>query len=111
MRAIERRGALAVEPADVEVVDHLLHKVVDVLRELDVGLEVAERPELGQHLLAEAVGGGDRGGVEVGDRVRQALTTRPYLGPLALGEELRDLIRRLERRAVEEPGQLRLGAH
>ena len=45
-----------------------LEQVDDVLDERRSSrLEVADRPEPAEHLLAEAVGGRDRGGVEVGD--------------------------------------------
>ena len=71
--AAERRRALGValrrgEPADVEVVDDIVDEVGEVLDEGDVGLEVAGDAQAAEHLLAEAVGGGDGGGVEAGDR-------------------------------------------
>ena len=69
--AVERGVLVALEAPHVEVVHHLVHEVAHVLDERRVGIEVAGHPEPGQHLLAEAVGGGDGGGVEVGQRAPQ----------------------------------------
>ena len=74
--------AAAVEAAHVEVVDHL----VDAGRatsstNVGVALDVAGDAEAAEHLLAEAVGGGDRRRVEVGQRPRQPLAARPRPRP------------------------------
>ena len=72
LRAVEVRPARdPVEAAQVEVVDDLLDEVADVLDERHARLDVAGHAEPAEHLLAEAVGGGDRGAVEVGQRVRE----------------------------------------
>ena len=80
------------ELADVEVVDHLVAQVGDVVDEGDVGLDVAEHAQAAEHLLAEAVGGGDRRGVEVGERDRQPLAADADLVGRAAGEQLHDLV-------------------
>ena len=49
----------------------LVEQLADVLHELDVELEVADRAELGEHLLAEPVRGRDRRRVELRDRSRE----------------------------------------
>ena len=67
--AREAERDLLVEALDQEVVDHLLGELARVLEEVDVALDVAGEPDLAQHLLAEAVDGGDGGGVELGDHV------------------------------------------
>ena len=52
-------------PLQVEVVDHLVDEVGDVGHEHRVGVDVAGDPERREHLLAEAVGRRDGGGVEL----------------------------------------------
>ena len=84
--------AAAGEAADVEVVDDLVAQVGDVLHERRVGLDVAEHAEAAEHLLAEAVGGGDRRGVEVGERGGEPLAADADLVRRAGGEELHDLV-------------------
>ena len=64
------------EAAHVEVVDDLVDQVAHVLDELGVALHVAGDAEAAEHLLAEAVRRGDRGGVEVGERARRAAARR-----------------------------------
>ncbi len=66
-----RAGAARAVLAHVEVVDHLGDQVVDRLDEHRVAVAVAGHPEPGEHLLAELVGGGDGGRVEVGERARE----------------------------------------
>ena len=70
---VERRRVAAVEAAHVEVVDDLVEQVADVLDERGVGLDVAGDAEAAEHLLAEPVRRGDRGGVEVGERAAEPL--------------------------------------
>ncbi len=77
LRAIERRRTASAEAPDVEIVDHLGDEVGEILDERDVGFEVAGDPEAAEHLLAEPVGGGDRRGVEAGDRACQQLAPAP----------------------------------
>ena len=93
--ARERRPALLVEAAHVEVVDDLLDQVRDVLEELDVALHVAGDPEAAEHLLAEAVGRGDRRRVEVGER-RASRARRS--ATCSRGQEPREPVRRRARR-------------
>ena len=69
---VERHGLAGVEAADEEVVDGVGDEVADVLDEHEVALGVAGHAEAGEHLLAEPVGGGDGGGVEVRQRLLQA---------------------------------------
>ena len=59
--------------ADVQVVDDLLEQLADVLDERGLAVQVADRPELAEHLLAEAVRRRDRGGVEVGHGAGEAV--------------------------------------
>ena len=66
----EQHVAAGVEAADEQVVDGVVDEVADVLDELEVALGIAGHAEAGEDLLAEAVGGGDRGGVEVGEGMR-----------------------------------------
>ncbi len=105
---VERGPAVLLKAANVEVVEHLFEQVADVLDELGVGLEVAERSQLREHLLAEPVGRRDRGGVEVGDRADQ-----PVAAPLDLllrpgREELDNLVGARIQHTVEDAGELLL---
>ena len=77
--AERRRLAVGGEAAEVEVVDHLDHEVVEVLDEPGTGLGVAGDTERAQHQLAELMGGGDGRAVEVGERVAQPLAHRRAL--------------------------------
>ena len=70
------------ELAQPQVARHLDHQVVDALDERRVGLEVTGDPQTAQHLLAEPVRGGQRRGVEVGQRGGQP---RPPAGDLVVG--------------------------
>ena len=91
----ERRGAVEVGGlragdgvlAQVEVVDDLGDHVVDALDERAVGIGVADDPEAGEHVLAELVGGRDRGGVEAGERGAQPGAPERHDGVVALGEQ------------------------
>ena len=67
------RGRLVVgpEPPDVEIVDDLVEQIPDVVDEGDVALDVPGHAEPHQYVEAEAVRRLDRGGIEVGDRLRQ----------------------------------------
>ncbi len=69
-------GLAAVKAPDVQVVERLLEQIGDVLDERGLAIQIADRPELGQYLLAEAVRGRDRGGVEVGDGVREPIAAK-----------------------------------
>ena len=64
----EGRLVPGAEPADVEVVDDVLEQVERVLRDVAAVLHVADDPQAAERLEAEAVGGGDGGRVEVGER-------------------------------------------
>ena len=61
------------EAAEVQVVDDLGHQLVEALDERHPGVGVAGHAEGAQHQLAELVRGRDRGGVEAGQRVAQAV--------------------------------------
>ena len=76
-RVNEQVVGLAHELADVEVVDHLLEEIVGVLDQRDVAVDVAGGAEPGEDLQAEAVGGLDGGGVEVGDRLGEPVAASP----------------------------------
>jgi len=101
LRAPERGRAAVVEAAHVEVVDHLLDDVAGVLDESGVALEVPRDPEPAEHLLAEAVGGRDSGGVEVRQRARDPFAPGPDLGVGPIGEQRHHLVARVGRRARE----------
>ena len=73
LRAVELRDVAAVPAAHVEVVDDVLEQVADVLDEGGVGIDVPGDAQPAEDLLAEAVRGGDRRGVEVGERAGEAL--------------------------------------
>jgi len=91
-RDIERLNALIRQVAEErrridneglsQLADDVGDQVGDILDERDVRLQVAGDPQAAEHLLAEAVRGGDRGGVEAGDRPGQP-RPRP-LPPLLL---------------------------
>ena len=91
----EPRAAPRPESPDVQVVERLLQQVGHVLDERGLAIEIADRAELREHLLAEAVGGGDRGRVEVGDGVRQ---------PVAAQADLLGRARRQQRHHGVGPG-------
>ena len=80
------------ELADVEVVDHLVDQVAGVLEDEDVALDVAGEAEAAEDVLAEAVGGGDGGGVEVGQGGGEAPAALVDLGRRAGGEEPEDVV-------------------
>ena len=86
------RGAGCGVLAEVEVVDDLVDQVVEVLDEGGVGVVVAGHPEPGEHLLAEAVRGGDRGGVEAGERNGDASTAEGDLGVVGVREEPQQVV-------------------
>ncbi len=66
----ERRVALGErERAQVEVVDHLAHELVEVLDQPGARVGVARHTQRLEHERAELVGGGDGGGVEPGQRL------------------------------------------
>ena len=80
--------------AHVEVVDDLAEQVADVLDQHRVRLQVAGDAEPAEHLLAEAVGGGDRRRVEVRQRAHEPRA--PVLDDLRrpVGEQPHDGIAR-----------------
>ncbi len=80
------------EAADVEVVDDFLQEVVGVLDEGDVAFHVARRPEPGEDLHAETVGGFDGGGVEIGDRLREPLVSQRHLLLGAGGQQAAEVV-------------------
>jgi hypothetical protein len=95
--------------AQVEVVDDLVAEVADVLHEARVGLDVAEHAEAAEHLLAEAVGGGDGGRVEVGEGGSEPLAPQADQG-LAAGREQRHDRVVVRGRAGQRPLEALLGA-
>ena len=98
----------AVEAPHVEVVDDVVDQVADVLDEGGVGIDVAGDAEPAEHLLAEAVGGGDRRGVEVGERAGEALAPllRPRsVVPFASSATTSSVGGRARQRAVERPAR------
>jgi hypothetical protein len=75
----EGRLVLGTEPADVEVVDDVLEQVERVLHDVATVLHVADDPQTAERLEAEAVGGRDGGGVEVGERMGEPFAADAYL--------------------------------
>ncbi len=67
-------------PAQVQVVDHLVDEAGRVLDQGGAGRHIAGRAQPGQNQLAETVGGGDGGGVEVGNGGGEALLAVSDLG-------------------------------
>ncbi len=111
-RQVERRDRAGEGALEVAVVDHLVDEVGDPLDDLGVGLDVAGDAEPGEHLVAEAVGGRDRGGVEVAQRGGEAITAALDLGRVGVGEEGEHLVGRVgrvDRLAGERRGQPALG--
>src|SRR5690606_23919996 len=80
-----RRGGVGVA-AQVDVVDHLLAQVGGVRDEGEVRVDVRRHPQRGEHLQAEAVGGGDGRGVELRQRPGQATPAHLHLGVVDVGE-------------------------
>ena len=89
----EGAGPLSgVELPDVEVVDHLGQEVALVLQDDDLALDVAGEAEPAEDVLAEPVGGGDGGGVVVGQSGGEAPAALVDLGRGAGGEEAEDVV-------------------
>ena len=116
----EHRAALVEgERAQVEVVDGLLHQVVEVLDQPGPGVGVSGDTERVEHHRAELVGGRDRGRVEAGERVGHPPMTGPaplVVPPLQehhqLGRRSRGERRASRRVIAEHPlGLDQLGAH
>jgi hypothetical protein len=103
LRAVELGLVGPVPAPDVEVVDDVLEQVADVLDEGGVGVDVARDAQAAQHLLAEAVRGGDGGGVEVGQGSGEALAPLGDLLRRALRQQRHDFVLRgrTRQRAVE----------
>ncbi len=99
----------AVEAADVEVVDHLGHQVAQVVGEGDVELDVAGHAQAAEHVLAEPVGGGDGGGVEVGQGHGQVAPAGLDLFGRAGGQQGQDAVVGGRGHAGQGPGQPVLG--
>ncbi len=96
------------ETADVQVVDHLVEKVLGVLDEGDVAFDVARRAEPGKDLHAEPVRGLDRGGVEVGDGLGKPFVTEGHLLSRTVGQQPGDVVVWVGLEATEG-GRQRLG--
>ena len=80
------------ERTEVEVVDGLLDQVVEVLDEAGARVGVARDPERVEDHRAELVGGGDRRGVEAGQRLGDPAVAQPALlgvPPAQQGDQLR----------------------
>ncbi len=88
----EVEGHVLVEALHEEVVDHLLGEVTGVLEEVDVALHVAGEADPAEDLLAEAVDGGDGGGVELGDHGTEALVARHHRLTVGVAQLLADLV-------------------
>ena len=73
-------GGTVEEVVDIQVVNDLVDQVARVLAEGVAAVYVAGDAERTEHLLAEAVRRGDRGGVEVGDRAHETVEARLDLG-------------------------------
>jgi hypothetical protein len=80
------------EFAQVEVVDHLLHEVAHVLDQRDVTVDVAGRAQPVEDLEAEAMGGLDRGSVEVRDGLGQAVAPSALLVVIHFRQQSDDLV-------------------
>ena len=84
-----------VEALDQEIVDHLLGEQSGVFDEVDVALDVTGEADLAEDLFAEAVDGGDGGGVELGDRAGETSVSGRDLLSIALDEPAGRLVDRL----------------
>ena len=73
--AVSQHGIVALLPemGQVEIVDDLGDQLVEVLDQCDARVRIAGHTQRFQHQLTELVRGGDRGGVEPGQRVAQSL--------------------------------------
>ena len=80
------------ELPQIEVVDHLLPQVADVLDQFDFPVDVAGGPQAVQHLQAEAVGRLDGGCVEVRDGLAEPVPARFGLVAGRVGQEPHDLV-------------------
>ncbi len=105
----ERRRTVVVELADVQVGDHLVDQVAGVLDEGHVALDVAGHAEAVEHVLAEAVGGGDGGSVKVGEGGGEAVAPAADIGRCAGGEKAEDVVIGVGSDAGEGAGQAVLG--
>ena len=99
------------EAPHVEVVDDLLEQVADVLDEDAVARRVAGDAEPAEHLLAEAVGGGDRRGVEVRERAGEVPVAALDRRARPVGEQPHDLVARVRLGARQHRAERPLGAH
>ena len=88
---VERVGLVG-EPAEEEVVDHLLDEVADVLDQGDLPVDVARRPEAVEDLQAEPVRRLDGRGVEVGDGLAQPVAAGLDLVGRPVGQQLHELV-------------------
>ena len=102
LRPGEAGGLAAMEPPDIQIVERLVDQLGHVLDERGLAVEIADRPELGQHLLAEPVGGRDRGGVEVGDGVREAVAAQLDMRHVPRGQQGHDRVAVRVGRASED---------
>ena len=109
---VEGRGrAGAVVLADVQVVDDLGDQVAGVLEDEDVALHVAGEAETAEDVLAEAMGGGDGGGVVVGQRGGEPLAPLDDLGGRAGGQQPQHVVVPGWLLTGGDPQQALLGAH
>ncbi len=83
---------LMTEVAEIEVVDDLGDQLVQALHQCHTGVAVTCHPKRFENHLTELVCGGDRCGVEGGQRVAQALTTSPQLLLASLKQARNNLV-------------------
>jgi hypothetical protein len=93
------------EAPDIEVVDNLLEQIAGILDQGDVLLDVAGGAEPGEDLHAEAVGGLYRGGVEIGDRLGEAILALLHLGVRSGGQQAEEVVVGIRLFAGEDDGQ------
>ncbi len=87
VEAHRRRCRVVLTPlAQVEIVDHLRHQVIEVLDQHGAGVEVAGCAEADEHQLAELMDRHDRGRVERRERGDQALSAGDDFDVLSRGE-------------------------
>ena len=106
----ERVGPVR-EAAQVEIVHHFFHQVADVLDQRDLTVDVPCRAQPVEHLEAEPVRGLDRGGVEAGDGLAQAIPPGHHLVRRRRGQELHDLVVPVTAGPLEDVDQPVVRAH
>ncbi len=105
----EGRIAPAEELADVQVVDDVDHQVAQVLDEGHVPLDVTRHAQAAQHVLAEPVGRGDGGRVEIGEGLGHEPAPPLQLAVRTVGQHPENGVvgRRAGYRPGPEPGRPR----